>query len=99
MAVRRAMRDVGESLRTWRKLRGLTAEQVADRADITRFTLRKIETGEGTASFENVMRVVRVLGVLDELTLSLDPTTTDLGRLRASENLPDRVRPTPGPER
>ncbi|HBJ72834.1 MAG TPA: transcriptional regulator, partial [Actinobacteria bacterium] len=39
-----------------------------------------------------LLRVARVLGVLDLLTGQLDPYSTDLGRLRADEALPIRVR-------
>ena len=41
---------------------------------------------------ENLLRVARALGVLDLLTKALDPYDTDVGRLRADEELPTRVR-------
>ena len=43
--VRRAARTIGEQLRIQRKLMGLTAQMVAERADITTVTLRRIEQG------------------------------------------------------
>ncbi|MGL5818346.1 MAG: helix-turn-helix transcriptional regulator [Phycicoccus sp.] len=76
---------------TWRKLRHLTAKQVADRAGVSRSTVLRLEGGQG-ASVENLLRVARALGVLDLLTKALDPYTTDVGRLRADEELPIRVR-------
>jgi hypothetical protein len=42
---------------------------------------------------ENLLRVARVLGVLDNLVAALDPYATDLGRLRSQEALPERVHP------
>jgi transcriptional regulator with XRE-family HTH domain len=84
-------RRMGEQLATWRKLRQLTAAQVADRAGISRYTVMRLENGEG-ASMENLLRVARALGVLDMLTAALDPFATDVGRLRAQESLPQRVR-------
>jgi transcriptional regulator with XRE-family HTH domain len=92
IAVAGAQRRMGEDLATWRKLRQLTAAQVADRAGISRYTVMRLEGGEG-ASLENLLRVARALGVLDMLTAALDPYATDLGRLRAQESLPERVRP------
>ncbi len=89
----RALADIGDHVRTWRKLNGLTAELTAERAGISRQTLRAIETGAGTVSTENFLRVVRVLGVLPAVVASTDPLTTDVGRLRADEALPQRVRP------
>lgn len=90
-AVVSGQRRIGEQLSTWRKLRQLTAVQVADRAGISRYTVMRLENGEG-ASMENLLRVARALGVLDMLTAALDPYSTDVGRLRAEESLPERVR-------
>lgn len=92
VAVAGAQRRMGEQLATWRKLRQLTAAQVAERAGISRYTVMRLENGEG-ASMENLLRVARALGVLDMLSQALDPYATDLGRLRAQESLPERVRP------
>jgi transcriptional regulator with XRE-family HTH domain len=85
------MRELGQHLVVWRKLRGLTAAQVADRADISRGTLSKLERGEG-ANLEVVLRVARALGIMDPLIKAADPYETDIGRLRAGETLPQRVR-------
>lgn len=77
---------------TWRKLRGLTQMQLAERAGVTHTTLRSLEHGQGGVSVENLLRILRALGVLDGLTRALDPYETDVGRLRADEQLPQRVR-------
>jgi transcriptional regulator with XRE-family HTH domain len=90
-AVVSGQRRIGEQLATWRKLRQLTVAQVADRAGISRYTVMRLEKGEG-ASVENLLRVARALGVLDMLVAALDPYATDLGRLRSQESLPERVR-------
>lgn len=81
--VGREARQVGEHLRGWRMVLGLTAEQVSERAGISRDTLRKLETGSPTVGFDVVLRVARALGVADSLTEALDPLRTDLGRARA----------------
>lgn len=91
--VRRALRDLGEHVRTWRKLRGLTAAQVADRAGIGRDALRALEAGTGGISLDKALRVLRALGVMDSMVASVDPYETDIGRLRSDEQLPQRVRP------
>jgi transcriptional regulator with XRE-family HTH domain len=92
IAVLHAQRQLGEDLATWRRLRRLTAAQVADRAGISRYTIMRLENGEG-ATMENLLRVARALGVLDSLATALDPYRTDVGRLRSEEALPERVRP------
>jgi len=91
-AVAGAQRRIGEHLAAWRKLRQLTAAQVADRAGISRYTVMRLENGESTST-ENLLRVARALGVLDVLVAALDPYATDWGRLRSQEVLPERVRP------
>lgn len=92
LAVGRGLRVLGERITTWRKLQRLTAAQVAERAGISRDTLRAIEQGKGTASTENLLRVLRILGILDPVLDAADPYRTDVGRLRADEILPKRVR-------
>ena len=91
--VRRALHRVADDLVVWRKLRGLTQVQLADRAGVSRDTLLRLEGGDGGVSVENLLRVLRALGVLDSLPKALDPYETDLGRLRSDERLPQRVRP------
>ena len=54
----RALDGFGRDLTVWRKLRHLTAEQVADRAGVSRSTVLRLEGGQG-ASLENLLRVAR----------------------------------------
>ena len=91
--LRRALRALAEDISTWRKLRGLTQAQLADRSNIARTTLIRLENGDGGVSTENFLRVIRGLGILDDLTAALDPYESDVGRLRSTQQLPERVRP------
>lgn len=93
LPVRRALGELTGSLVAWRKLRGLTQAQVADRAGVSRDTVVRLEGGDGGVSTETLLRVLRALGILELLPRALDPYETDLGRLRADEHLPARVRP------
>lgn len=90
--VQRAAADIGTHLTAWRRMQNLTAVQVAERANISRDTLRRLEHGDPGVSLETVLGVVRALGALDRLVDALDPYQTDLGRARASTALPKRVR-------
>lgn len=91
--VQRALRAIAADLVAWRKLGGLTQAQLADRAGISVNTLRRLENGEGGITLENLLRVLRALGVLENVARSFDPYETDVGRLRSEERLPRRVRP------
>ena len=93
LPVRRALREIGGHVQAWRKLRGLTQNQLADRAGVDRKTLMRVERGNGGVSFEIVLRVLHGLGVLDSLPTAVDPYETAVGRLRAEDQLPRRVRP------
>ena len=92
ISVSRALRQLGEQVATWRKLQGLSTTILAERAGIARGTLRSIENGSGTASTENLFRVLRAIGVSDRVIEAVDPYSTDVGKLRADEKLPLRVR-------
>lgn len=89
----RALDDIGTGVAGWRKLRGLTQAQLADRAGVDRKTVQRLEKGDGGVSIENLLRALRALGILDELPRALDPYESDIGRLRSDEQLPRRVRP------
>lgn len=91
VVVSRALIAIGNDLATWRKLRHLTAAEVADRAGLGESTVLRLEKGAG-ATLENTLRVARALGVLELIHTALDPYETDVGKLRADETLPTRVR-------
>jgi len=93
LPIRRAQRALAESARTWRKLRGLTQSQLADRADVSRGVVQRLEAADGGVSVENLLRILRALGIHDLLVQALDPFASDIGRLRADQELPRRVRP------
>lgn len=82
----------GEHVRGWRMVLGLTAQQVSERAGITRDTLRRIEAGDPSVGFGNVSQVLRGLGVLDQVVTAVDPLESDIGRLRAANLTKKRAR-------
>jgi transcriptional regulator with XRE-family HTH domain len=88
----RSAEHIGENLQVWRKLLGLRAEQVAERAGISKVTYSKIEHGATGVSFGNMLSVFRALGLLDKIETLTDPYEHDLGRARADQMLPKRVR-------
>lgn len=89
---RRAAKELGERCVEWRKLQDLTAEQLAQRAGISSPTLWKLESGDPGVSLGVFLDVVRALGFADRLLDAADPLQTELGRARAGQTLPKRVR-------
>ena len=90
--INRQVTEFGEHVRGWRMVLGLTAQQVSERAGITRDTLRKIESGNPNVSFNSVTQVLRALGILDQLVDAADPLASDIGRLRAGRLTRTRAR-------
>jgi transcriptional regulator with XRE-family HTH domain len=88
----RAARQIGENVATWRKLQNLTAEQLADRAGVSRQTISKLEHGDLGVGIGVLLEVLRALGQIDTVVTATDPYETDLGRIRSGESLPKRVR-------
>lgn len=89
---RLAAKQIGENLAAWRKLSNLTAQQVADRAAVSRGTISRLENGDAAVSFGTFVNVCSALGIVDLVANSTDPYETDLGRARADQKLPQRVR-------
>ncbi len=88
----RQFTEFGEYIRGWRMVLGLTAQQVCERADISRVTLRKIESGDPSISFRSVGQVLRALGLLDQVVKAVDPLESEIGRLRADRLMKRRAR-------
>jgi transcriptional regulator with XRE-family HTH domain len=74
----RLLAELGENLRLARLRRRLSAEQVAERADISRSTLHLMESGAPGTSLGKLLQVLVVLGLETDITrLAADDT---LGR-------------------
>ncbi len=67
--LRRILKELGENIRLARLRRRLSAEQVAERAGISRPTLAAIERGEPGVRIGNYLEVLRVLGLDKDLLL------------------------------
>jgi transcriptional regulator with XRE-family HTH domain len=92
-AVKQAGRRVADDLVVWRKLRGLTQAQLADRSGVSLATVARLESGDGNVTLESLLRILRALGIIDGVARALDPYESDVGRMRSEEELPQRIRP------
>lgn len=69
----KVMEQVGEQIKLARKRRGLTTEQVAERASINRTTLYHIERGKPSVAIGAYFNVLRVLNLHEDfLELAAD---------------------------
>ena len=88
----KALRKVGKDINAARRRRRITIELMAERADLSRATIGKIEKGDPTVSIGGYVAVMFVLGMIDRLNDLVDGVHDLLGRRLEDEKLPQRVR-------
>ena len=86
-----AMRNVAANLDLARRQQRITLELLAERANLSVPTVRRL-LNEGAGTFENFLRVARILGMLENVVGATDPLCTPIGRARAEQYVPKRVR-------
>ena len=79
--------ELGGNITRWRKLQGLSASQLAERAHVTRETLRNIETGTGTPRLDSVLAVLTSLGLANTVIASTDPWNSTRGRAMLDDQI------------
>lgn len=89
--VARTMRNIAQNLDLARRQQRIPMSLLAQRANVSVPTVRAL-LSEGKGSLETFLRVVRVLGLLDCVEQATDPLNTPIGRLRADDDTPLRVR-------
>jgi transcriptional regulator with XRE-family HTH domain len=84
------METLGQRLRDARLRRSFSMESVCARANLSRPTLYKIENGDPSVAIGFYVQVLRVLGLLADLSLIAKEDA--LGRRLQDESLPQRRR-------
>ena len=88
--IRRLLVELGENIRLARLRRGFSMELVAERAGMSRTTLRSIEKGEPAVTLGSYANVLHSLGLHDDLGLLA--RDDELGRKLQDAKLPTRRR-------
>ena len=68
---RRAAAQIGAQLAGTRESQQLSVDQLAERAGVSRGTLRRVENGDPAVGLATFLTVVKVLGQLDALLEAL----------------------------
>ncbi|WP_027873409.1 helix-turn-helix domain-containing protein [Spongiibacter marinus] len=91
--VKRTLLVLGKDLKEARLRRRLTAEVVAERAGISRPTLRRVEAGNEGVSMGIYASVMQAVGLLDNLKGVADISNDAVGRAIIGEQLtPQRAK-------
>ena len=90
--VRHALRKLGRDIRDARRRRRIPVAIVAQRASISRTTLRKLEKGEPGVAMGIYATVLFVMGMAERLANIADPKNDAVGLQLEEEHLPQRIR-------
>lgn len=89
--VSRAMRLIASNFDLARRQQRIPVSLLAERAGLSVPTVSRL-LNDGAGSLENFLRIGRLLGLLDGIVASTDPLNTEMGKLRADEDTPKRIR-------
>lgn len=92
LPVGRALRKLGSDIRDARRRRRIQTAVMADRLQVSRPTLQKLEAGDPSVSMGLYATALYVLGLVDRVGDLADLAQDPVGRQLASEDLPLRIR-------
>lgn len=92
LPVKRALAKLGQDIHSARVRRRITTTIMAERAFITRMTLRKVERGDPGVSLGIYATVMFVLGLAPRIADLADSRSDEVGLQLEEERLPKRVR-------
>jgi len=98
LPVKRALAKLGPDIRSARLRRRISTATMAERAFITRPTLRKVERGDPGVALGIFATVLFVLGLTPRLADLADTKSDEVGLQLEEERLPKRIR-QPGAKR
>lgn len=87
-----AMQSIGQSLKTWRAISGVTADDLAKSVGVSRDTVSRVERGDASVSMGTVLDMCGEFGLRDKVRSAVDPSNSELGRIGLSHGVPKRVR-------
>ena len=90
--VEELLQRVGQNIRTARIRRNLTILELANRVHVDERTISRLEKGDPSINFKNLVTVLMVLGLEDSVFDLADPNADELGRALELQKYPKRVR-------
>ena len=90
--VEELLQQVGQNIKTARIRRNLTILELANRVHVDERTISRLEKGDPSINFKNLVTVLMVLGLEDSVFDLADPNADELGRALELQKYPKRVR-------
>ena len=90
-AVRSQLSQLGSDIALARRLRRLSAQDMADRMGVDRSTLRRVEKGDPGVSLNTLAMALVALGLLDRLGKLVDRAEDDIGLLVGGAHVPKQM--------
>jgi transcriptional regulator with XRE-family HTH domain len=91
LPVQRVLRKLGADIREARLRRRIQTAVMADRVQVSRPTLWKLERGDPSVGIGTYATALYVLGMVDRLADVADLANDPVGQQLASESLPQRI--------
>jgi hypothetical protein len=92
LPVRRALKKLGDDIRSARLRRRIPTTIMAARAFVTRTTLLKVERGDPGVSIGTYATVLFILGLITRVVELADVRSDEVGLQLEEERLPKRIR-------
>lgn len=92
LPVQRALKKLGRDIRDARRRRRIQAAVMADRVQISRPTLRRLENGDAAVGIGSYATALYVLGMVERFGDLADIAQDPVGQRLAREDLPERIR-------
>ena len=90
--VEELLQKIGQNIRIARKRRNLTIRELANRVHVDERTISRMELGDPSINFKNLVTVLMVFGLEDTVVDLADPNTDEVGKALEHQKLPQRVR-------
>lgn len=92
LSARRALRQLGSDISLARRRRRISTTSMAERADISRATLSKIEKGDQSVSIGAYVSVLMILGFEGRLGGLASAEEDEIGLVLEADRIPKRIR-------
>lgn len=86
------LQRVGENIKIARVRRRITIQELANRVHVDERTISRMEKGDPSVNFKNLLTVLMVLGIADSVTALAHPDSDEVGKALEIQKYPKRVR-------